>query len=159
MEKRERERILIKNQLIGRLQQLFYCRIENISVKGIKIISAFMPMVAETYRLCLPGTGENRVFRIKVTRVEAMPMMQAHAGLSDGGMLFAIGAIFIDLCGDARQFLQSFLEPKLMTDATVVKDGKSRNSEPLEQKPRRKSHLTDSAIEQMLEDIVVKSPK
>lgn len=114
MEKRRSKRINALNEMKGKLYNVVNFLVENISKEGLNLISNFQPVLGSSYKIFLFNTGDGtqQDFEIEINRAQvASANPQKYAALSPG-LLYSIGASFINPNEKRLEFLQLFLKKK-----------------------------------------------
>ena len=126
MEKRKSERIILEKVIEGKIQNIVKCNIQNISLRGLKFISTFMPKLNQTYRLNLIFSGRKKEFKISIVRAEALPMDESIINLDESGLYITCGAVFEELDRDAEKFLAEIIGNGVVLDSNLIMNGSEK---------------------------------
>jgi len=114
MEKRRSKRISALNEMKGKLYNVVNFLVQNISQDGLKMVSNFQPVIGATYKIYLINTAatSQHDFEIEVNRAQVEHYdAEKYAALSPG-LLYSIGAVFMNQDEKRKEFLASFLKNK-----------------------------------------------
>jgi hypothetical protein len=117
MEKRKSNRFNALNDMKGKLYNVVNFLVKNISQEGLNLISNFQPVIGSSHKIFLLNTSDNskQDFEIEINRAEVESFNpQKYAALSPG-LLYSIGASFINLNEKQLEFLTKFLKKKSAT--------------------------------------------
>lgn len=114
MEKRRSKRINALNEMKGKLYNLVNFLVQNISREGLNLISNFQPIIGYSYKIFLFNTtdGSQQDFEIEINRAQVESFNpQKYAALAPG-LLYSIGASFINENEKRLEFLTRFMKKK-----------------------------------------------
>jgi hypothetical protein len=116
MEKRRSERINALNQMKGKLYNVVNFLVQNISQDGLNLVSNFQPVIGATYKMFLFNTSDNsqQDFEIVINRAQVESFNPDKFSALAPGLLYAIGAGFINQDEKRLEFLTRFLNKKLL---------------------------------------------
>lgn len=114
MEKRRSQRMDALNTMKGKLFNVVNFLVVNISQDGLHLVSSFQPTLGATYKIFLFNTnaGSQQDFEIEINRAQVQAYDEKkHIALTPG-LLYAIGAKFINQNKKRQEFLAFFLQNK-----------------------------------------------
>ena len=117
MEKRKSNRFNALNEMKGKLYNVVNFLVKNISKEGLNLISNFQPVIGSSHKIFLLNTtdGSQQDFEIEINRAQVESFnAQKYAALSPG-LIYSIGATFIQLDEKQLDFLTQFLKKKSAT--------------------------------------------
>ncbi len=109
MEKRKHSRFKDVEELSGKLYNVINFRVQDLSPKGISLICGLVAQIGTIYSIFLCNDDDKKDFRIKIIRSEAFPMDEKYADLRSDGMLYLIGAEFIDMNSERERYLDDII--------------------------------------------------
>jgi len=117
MEKRRSERINALNEMKGKLYNVVNFLVQNISLDGVNLVSNFQPTIGASYKIFLfnTGDGSQQEFEIEINRARVEPQDQEKYSALPPGLLYSIGAGFINQDEERRDFLTRFLKNKSLS--------------------------------------------
>jgi len=132
MEKRRSQRISAMNEMKGKLYNVVNFLVQNISQDGLNLVSNFQPVIGATYKIYLISTAcaSQHDFEIEVNRAQVECYdAEKYAALAPG-LLYSIGAIFMNQDEKRKEFLAGFLKNKSSNPETgfIAKDHIQSNS-------------------------------
>ncbi len=122
MEKRKSYRYESVEKLKGKLYNVVNFNVKNISYEGINIICGFITKIGTIYNIYLAKNEEKKDFKIKIIRSEAQPFEDKHEDLSSKGMLYNVGAEFVDLNEERKEFLKYIINDENNLDGALLID-------------------------------------
>jgi hypothetical protein len=116
MEKRRSERISALNEMKGKLYNVVNFLVQNISQDGLNLVSNFQPVIGAKYKMFLFNTSDNsqQDFEILINRAQVESFNPDKFAALAPGLLYAIGACFINQDEKRLEFLTRFLNNKLL---------------------------------------------
>jgi hypothetical protein len=116
MEKRRSERISALNEMKGKLYNVVNFLVQNISQDGLNLVSNFQPVIGAKYKMFLFNTSDNsqQDFEILINRAQVESFNPDKFAALAPGILYAIGASFINQNEKRLEFLTRFLNNKLL---------------------------------------------
>jgi hypothetical protein len=116
MEKRRSERISALNEMKGKLYNVVNFLVQNISQDGLNLVSNFQPVIGAKYKMFLFNTSDNsqQDFEILINRAQVESFNPDKFAALAPGLLYAIGAGFINQNEKRLEFLTRFLNNKLL---------------------------------------------
>ncbi len=112
MEKRNNPRINEVGDLQGKLFSVVSFKVQNISSDGLNLICGLAAKIGKTYHVHLKKDEVKKDFRIKIIRAEAHPFDEKYKDLYSEGMLYTIGAKFVDLDEERTSFIKKVIKGK-----------------------------------------------
>jgi hypothetical protein len=114
MEKRRSQRISALNEMKGKLYNVVNFLVENISQDGLSLVSNFQPVIGATYKIYLINTPAacQHDFEITVNRAQVQQYNPEKYAALAPGLLYSIGAVFMNQDDKRKQFLADFLKNK-----------------------------------------------
>ena len=109
MEKRKEVRHDKVEKLKGKLYSFVNFKVKNISRKGLRLVCGFIIKVGTVYSIYLNKNEKKKDFKIKIVRAEACPFDEKYIDLYSDGILYEIGAEFIDLNKERKEFLENII--------------------------------------------------
>jgi len=112
MEKRRSERFNALNEMKGKLFNVVNFLIENISKEGLNLISNFQPVIGSSYKIFLFNTRNDsqQDFEIEINRARVESSNPTKYAALSPGLLYSIGASFINQNEKRLEFLTLFLK-------------------------------------------------
>jgi hypothetical protein len=114
MEKRRNERINALNEMKGKLYNVVNFLVQNISLNGVNLVSNFQPIIGASYKIFLFNTSDSsqQEFEIEINRAQVESMFHEKYAALEPGLLYSIGAGFINQDEERQEFLNRFLNKK-----------------------------------------------
>jgi hypothetical protein len=114
MEKRNSARVDASLEMNGKLLNVVSFAVNNISGDGINLVSNFQPATGGTYKIYLMNNrdGGQQEFDVEITRSEVTAFDSEKYASLPPGLLFSIGARFVNPDERQREFLASFMNKK-----------------------------------------------
>jgi hypothetical protein len=117
MEKRKSNRFNALDDMKGKLYNVVNFLVKNISKEGINLISNFQPIIDSSYKIFLLNTtdGSQLDFEIEISRAQVDSFNAPKYAALSPGLVYSIGARFINLDEKQQEFLNQFLIKKSAT--------------------------------------------
>ncbi len=114
MEKRRSKRIDALNEMKGKLYNVVNFLVQNISRDGLNLVSNFQPVIGASYQIFLFNTSDNNQqdFEIEINRAQVESFSPEKYAALAPGLLYSIGAGFINQDEKRLEFLTRFLKKK-----------------------------------------------
>lgn len=114
MEKRRSMRINALNEMKGKLYNVVNFLVQNISRDGLNLVSNFQPVIGASYQIFLFNTrgSEQQDFEIEINRAQVESFDPDKYAALAPGLLYSIGASFINQDEKRLEFLRRFLKIK-----------------------------------------------
>ncbi|HSQ35619.1 MAG TPA: hypothetical protein VLQ89_06485 [Candidatus Binatia bacterium] len=114
MEKRRSQRMDALATMKGKLFNVVNFMVVNISQDGLHLVSSFQPIIGASYKIFLFNTNaaSQQDFEIEINRAQVEPYNPERFAALSPGLLYAIGAKFINQNKKRQEFLTFFLQNK-----------------------------------------------
>jgi hypothetical protein len=114
MEKRRSERSNALHEMKGKLYNVVNFLVQNISQEGLNLVSNFQPVIGASYKIFLCNTTDNSQedFEIEINRAQVESFNPEKYAPLAPGLIYSIGAGFINQNEKRLEFLARFLKKK-----------------------------------------------